>query len=153
MTSILGMSALFSPTIMSPDRATLLPANPRFDENPMKNKGTGGLVYSTEHGRMCPVCRQPVDRCTCSSAETAPPSDGVVRIRRETKGRNGKGVTVVTGVPLEPAALASFAKQLRQACSSGGTLKDGVIEIQGDHVELVSKALEARGWRVKRSGG
>lgn len=81
------------------------------------------------------------------------PSDGVVRIRRETKGRNGKGVTVVTGVPLDPVGLAGFAKQLRQTCSSGGTLKDGVIEIQGDHVEAVSKVLTDRGWRIKRTGG
>jgi len=119
----------------------------------MKTKGTGGLVYSTEHGRMCPACRQPLDSCTCNESKTAIPSDGVVRIRRETKGRNGKGVTVVTGVPLDPAALAVFAKQLRQSCSSGGTVKDGVIEIQGDHIDMLSKMLEGRGWRVKRTGG
>lgn len=119
----------------------------------MKAKGTGGLVYSTEHGRMCPACRQPLSLCTCDSARAAPPTDGVVRIRRETKGRNGKGVTVVTGVPLDHVALTGFAKQLRQACSSGGTVKDGVIEIQGDHIETVSKVLADRGWRVKRTGG
>jgi len=117
-----------------------------------KSRGEGGLVYSTEHGRMCPGCRQPIDACTCAKA-APPPSDGVVRVSRETKGRKGKGVTVVKGVPLEAEALQHLGKQLRTACGSGGTVKDGVIEIQGDHIELVMDKLKPHGWTVKRAGG
>jgi translation initiation factor 1 len=81
------------------------------------------------------------------------PADGVVRVQRETKGRGGKSVTVVKGLALEAAALAQLAKQLKAACSSGGTVKDGVIEVQGDHVEAVMAALQKQGHRVKRAGG
>ncbi|MBV8046739.1 MAG: translation initiation factor Sui1 [Paludibacterium sp.] len=113
----------------------------------------GGLVYSTEHGRMCPQCRQPIAACVCAAARPALPTDGVVRIRRETKGRQGKGVTVIRGVPLAEAALTAFAKGLRQRCGSGGTVKDGVIEIQGDHVEALIPLLTQQGWAVKQNGG
>ena len=119
----------------------------------MKSKpSSGGLVYSTEGGRMCPGCRQPVAACTCRTA--APPSgDGVVRVSRATQGRGGKTVTVVKGVPLAADALAALGKQLKALCGTGGTVKDGVIEIQGDHVERVMAALQAQGHRVKRAGG
>ncbi|WP_028603861.1 translation initiation factor Sui1 [Ottowia thiooxydans] len=113
----------------------------------------GGLVYSTEGGRMCPACRQPVAQCTCKSTNPVPVGDGVVRVSRETKGRGGKAVTVVKGVALDMTGLATLGKQLRTACGSGGTVKDGVIEIQGDHVERVMAALQAQGHRVKRAGG
>lgn len=122
----------------------------------MKNKlSTGGLVYSTEAGRMCPVCRQPVAQCTCKAAAAAAPAgDGVVRVSRETKGRGGKAVTLVKGVALGAEALTALGKQLKAACGSGGTVKDGVIEIQGDHVERVVAALKAQGHtHVKRAGG
>ncbi len=81
------------------------------------------------------------------------PTDGVVRVQRETKGRGGKSVTVVKGLALEAAALAQLAKQLKAACGSGGTVKEGVIEVQGDHVEAVMAALQKQGHRVKRAGG
>ncbi len=113
----------------------------------------GGLVYSTELGRTCPACRQAVAQCVCRSAGAMPASDGIVRVSRETKGRNGKGVTVVKGLGSEPAALAQLGKQLKAACGSGGTVKDGVIEIQGDHRERVIEWLQARGHTVKRAGG
>jgi translation initiation factor 1 len=113
----------------------------------------GGLVYSTDSGRMCPVCRQPVLSCQCRSSKPAPASDGVVRVSRETKGRAGKGVTVVKGLALDAAALAVLGKQLKTACGSGGTVKDGVIEVQGDHCERVMEALKAQGFVVKRAGG
>ena len=77
----------------------------------------------------------------------------MVRVSRETKGRAGKGVTLVKGLPLAPAELTSLGKQLKAACGSGGTVKDGVIEVQGDHVERVMAALTAQGYVVKRSGG
>lgn len=103
---------------------------------------------------MCPACRRPVAQCTCRQA--APPAaaaDGFVRVQRETKGRGGKAVTVVRGVPLEADALARLAQQLKAACGSGGTVKDGAIEVQGDHVEKVMAWLQQHGHKVKRSGG
>jgi translation initiation factor 1 len=114
---------------------------------------SGGLVYSTEHGRMCPDCRQPVAKCICKSARPAPKTDGVVRVRLETKGRKGKGVTVISGVPLGEPELTILGKELKQRCGSGGTVKDGVIEIQGDHRALAMEQLRSKGWTVKAAGG
>lgn len=120
----------------------------------MKNKhSSGGLVYSTESGRMCPACRQPLAQCVCKQRAPAPVGDGVVRVSRETKGRGGKAVTLVKGVLLDASALQALGKSLRTACGTGGTVKDGVIEVQGDHVERVMATLQARGFQVKRSGG
>ena len=117
----------------------------------MKNSN-GGLVYSTESGRMCPDCRQPVAACACK-AQKAPPGDGVVRVSRQTKGRGGKAVTLVKGLALDPVLLAALGKQLRAACGAGGTVKDGVIEVQGDHCDLVMEQLTKLGHRPKRAGG
>jgi translation initiation factor 1 len=114
---------------------------------------SGGLVYSTDSGRMCPACRHPLAGCQCSSAKPRPASDGIVRVSRETKGRAGKGVTLVKGLTLDDAALAGLGKQLKTACGSGGTVKDGVIEVQGDHCERVMALLQAQGQKVKRAGG
>lgn len=114
----------------------------------------GGLVYSTEAGRMCPDCRQPIAQCTCKQAARAVPAgDGIVRVQRETKGRGGKAVTVIRGVPLDADAMAALGKQVKTACGSGGTVKDGVIEVQGDHVERVMALLREKGYTVKRAGG
>ena len=113
----------------------------------------GGLVYSTESGRMCPDCRQPVAQCTCKQNKPLPTGDGIVRVSRETKGRGGKAVTLVKGVLVDAAALEQLGKQLKAACGSGGTVKDGVIEVQGDHVERVMETLKAQGYSVKRAGG
>ena len=111
-------------------------------------------VYSSQHGRMCPRCGKPVAHCACKKAATgAAKGDGVVRVGRETKGRKGKGVTVVTGVPLSGDALDDLGSQLKRTCGSGGTVRDGVIEIQGDHRDLLVAELAKRGWTVKRSGG
>jgi translation initiation factor 1 len=131
----------------------------------MKSKlSSGGLVYSTETGRMCPTCRQPVAQCSCRSNSKVlagsltqlsqwKPADGVLRVSRETKGRGGKAVTVVKGVVLDADALAALGKQLRTACGSGGTVKDGVLEIQGDHCDRVMLLLKEQGFSVKRAGG
>ncbi len=120
----------------------------------MKNpRSPGGLVYSTDSGRMCPACRQPVADCVCGQPASAPAGDGIVRVSRETKGRAGKGVTLVKGLALDAAALARTAKQLKAACGSGGTVKDGVIEVQGEHCERVIEHLTKQGWKVKRAGG
>lgn len=120
----------------------------------MKSSSKGGLVYSTESGRMCPDCRRPLADCVCKAA-AAPRKvgDGAVRVTRETKGRGGKSVTLVKGLALEPLALAVLAKQLRTACGSGGTVKDGVIEVQGDHCERVIDELRKHGHSAKRAGG
>jgi translation initiation factor 1 len=113
---------------------------------------SGGLVYSTEGGRMCPACRRPVAQCTCRQA-AVPAGDGIARVQRETKGRGGKAVTVVRGAPVDAAALVKLGQELKAACGSGGTVKDGTIEVQGDHAEKVVALLQQRGWRVKRAGG
>jgi translation initiation factor 1 len=113
-----------------------------------------GLVYSTDGGRMCPACRLPLARCACAArAKALPLGDGNVRVGRESKGRGGKVVTLVRGLPLDAAALEALGKQLRSACGAGGTAKDGVIEVQGDHVERVLALLQQQGWRARRSGG
>lgn len=111
------------------------------------------LVYSSETGRICPVCGKPVAACVCRKAAARPAGDGVVRVRRETKGRGGKTVTVITGLPGNDAALKNLAGELKKRCGTGGTLKDGTVEIQGDHAELVVAALRQRGFTVKRAGG
>ncbi len=117
-------------------------------------KAESRLVYSTEFGRSCPDCRQPLNKCQCQSKITlAPSSDGVVRVGLETKGRKGKGVTVVKGLAIDPAALLQLGKQLRSACGAGGTTKDGVIEVQGDHCERLIETLKAQGHNARRAGG
>jgi len=112
----------------------------------------GGLVYSTDSGRMCPVCNQPIAECRCAE-QLVPEGDGVVRVRRETKGRGGKTVTSVSGVLLAEADLKALAKKLKNRCGCGGSVKDGVIEIQGDKAELLCELLAAEGFKVKRAGG
>ncbi len=120
----------------------------------MKNSSQGGLVYSSETGRMCPDCGQPLASCRCkANAKAAPIGNGVVRVSRSTKGRGGKCVTLVQGVAMDATALAALGKQLRGACGSGGTVKDGVIEIQGEHCDLVMAALTKLGLAPKRAGG
>lgn len=103
---------------------------------------------------MCPDCRNPVAQCTCKAqAQLAVVGTGAVRVSRESKGRGGKSVTLVRGVALDPIALAALGKQLRTACGSGGTVKDGVIEVQGDHCDKLVALLNAQGHRAKRAGG
>ncbi len=102
------------------------------------------LVYSTETGRI------KEDKTVASAA---PKGDGIVRIRRETAGRNGKGVTTISGIPAAGDELKNIAKQLKQLCGGGGAVKDGVIEIQGDHRDKIKADLEKRGYSVKLAGG
>ncbi|MEO8466588.1 MAG: stress response translation initiation inhibitor YciH [Gammaproteobacteria bacterium] len=101
------------------------------------------IVYSTGVGRITPALEKPgVLR-----------GDGVVRVRRETGGRGGKTVTVVYGMALPEAKLKDLAGDLKRLCGTGGTLKDGTIEIQGDHRDRIVTALEQRGYTVKLAGG
>jgi len=117
-----------------------------------KKSAAGGLVYSTEFGRACPGCGQPVDQCSCAEDE-APQGDGIVRVSRESKGRGGKVVTLVSGIPLVGAELKTLAKDLKKKCGVGGALKDGVLEIQGEQRDLLVSELSKRGFTVKKVGG
>jgi len=129
-------------------------------------RGEGGdrLVYSSERGRVCPSCGRSESRCRCrgkgararikarDEAVAAKASDGIVRVGRSTKGRRGKIVSTVTGVPLADEELRELAGDLKRHCGSGGALKDDVIEIQGDHRDTLVEELEKRGFKVKRAG-
>jgi len=113
-------------------------------------------VYSTERGRICPSCGKPVSECNrktggdCGKGDAAPAqTDGIVRVGRSTQGRRGKAVTTVTGIPLSGRELKALAKTLKAKCGAGGTVKDGVIEIQGEHADLLKRELSAMGHRVK----
>lgn len=111
------------------------------------------LVYSTESGGICAGCKKKLDRCACRKRPPSPLGDGIVRVGRSTRGRKGKGVTVISGVPLDAAGLKRLARTLKQQTGSGGTVKDGIIEIQGDHRDVLVFALRAMGYTVRRSGG
>jgi translation initiation factor 1 len=117
----------------------------------------GRLVYSTGPGRLCPECARLVADCRCRRSKPAqaiePKGDRVVRVGRQTQGRKGKGVTVITGVPLAGAALDELATRLKKRCGSGGTVHEGAIEIQGDHRDTLVAELGRLGYTVKRSGG
>ena len=112
----------------------------------------GGLVFSTDSGRMCPDCRQPVDSCTCGQPQV-PAGDGVARVRRETKGRGGKTVTTISGLALPADELKALAKKIKARCGCGGSVVDGVIEIQGDRADMLCQWLADEGFRTKRAGG
>ena len=112
----------------------------------------GGLVYSTDVGRICPMCRQPIAGCTCNSI-VVPTGDGIVRVSRESKGRGGKAVTLVKGVLLNTDELGALCKRLKTLCGSGGTVKEGVIEVQGVHCDKIISWLQTQGFSVKRAGG
>ncbi|MFA5515521.1 MAG: translation initiation factor Sui1 [Desulfuromonadales bacterium] len=110
-------------------------------------------VFSSDQGRLCPGCGKAKSACVCKKEKPAPAGDGIVRIRRESKGRGGKTVTVITGLPLQGAALREVAGELKRRCGCGGTVKEGVVEIQGDHADLLLAELKTRGYVVKRAGG
>jgi translation initiation factor 1 len=115
-----------------------------------------GLVYSTEKGRVrnCQHCGRPLadgGRCPCRAQAGRVPGDGILRVRRETSGRKGKTVTTINGA--SPAQAAELARELKRLCGSGGSVVDGVIEIQGDHREKVVANLQSRGLQVKSAGG
>ncbi len=102
---------------------------------------------------LCPKCHQLKKTCTCKNEPPAPSKSTVVRVGRETKGRRGKGVTTVSDVPLNESGLAELAAKLKTRLGTGGTVKDGRIEIQGDHRDRTVQELEEMGYRVKRAGG
>ncbi len=103
---------------------------------------------------MCPDCGKPKDRCMCNNGENAPHStDGKVRIMRDKKGRGGKVVTLIEGIPLAGKELKAFAKTLKKKCGAGGTIKDNTVEIQGDNIDTIFPILEKKGWNVVKVGG
>ncbi|MGE5618174.1 MAG: translation initiation factor Sui1 [Sphingomonadaceae bacterium] len=114
-------------------------------------------VYDSDLGRICPSCGKPVKGCVCQAKkvipQAGPKNDGVVRVSRDRRNRHGKTVTVVTGVPGHPAAVEDLATKLKRLCGSGGTVKEGVIEIQGDHRDLVLSKLLEMGYKAKLAGG
>ena len=110
-------------------------------------------VYSTDKGRLCPQCQRAVTDCVCGSARPSAVGDGIARIRRETKGRGGKSVTVIEGIPLPPEGLKRLCTQLKQRCGTGGAVKGLSLEIQGDQREACRDVLVAAGFQVKFSGG
>lgn len=118
-----------------------------------RNQNNSRPVYSTETGRLCPQCHRPVADCVCGKDRPAAVGDGIVRLQRETKGRGGKAVTLITGVPLVQSELKALAKQLKQKCGVGGALKGDTIEIQGDQRALLKAELEKKGYTVKIAGG
>ena len=115
------------------------------------------LVYSTEIGQVCPECQEPVSKCTCQKKKPKTrletKQDGIIRIRRVVKGRKGKTVTVIYGFQYGQNDLQTLAKQLKQQCGAGGSVKDDMIIVQGDHREKLMKLLKAQGHKVKLSGG
>jgi translation initiation factor 1 len=111
------------------------------------------IVYSTGIGSLCPNCRRAVRECVCPKGAPGAATLTAVRVGRETKGRAGRGVTTVSGLPLGEAQLADVAAKLKKRCGCGGTVRDGVIEIQGEHRDTIVAELSKLGWQAKKSGG
>jgi translation initiation factor 1 len=118
-----------------------------------QRKENEGLVYSTDIGRRCPQCLRAVTECVCKGKSKPAHGNGVVRVSRETKGRAGKGVSIVSGLPLNEDQLTTLATQLKKRCGTGGTVKDNNIEIQGDHRDVLVAELQKLGFQAKRAGG
>ena len=116
------------------------------------NRSNSRLVYSTSQGSLCPDCGAPKHDGRCNNLAT-PSTDGKVRIQRQTKGRKGKGVTCISGLPLNEVQLKELAKQLKKKCGSGGTVKDHIIEIQGDYKERLQEELTKLGYKAVIAGG
>jgi translation initiation factor 1 len=115
------------------------------------------LVYSTETGRICPSCQKPVLNCSCPKKKSSTPTsikyDGVIRVQREVKGRRGKTVTTVSGFQITADELKGLATQLKRRCGTGGSVKAGVIIIQGDHRSTLIAELKNLGFTAKVAGG
>jgi len=110
------------------------------------------LVYSTEQGQICPQCARPVSECACRR-KSPRSGDDVIRVRREVKGRRGKTVTTISGIPGGDGNLRKIAKYLKNRCGTGGSSKEGMIVIQGDHREIIIAELNSMGYTARPSGG
>jgi translation initiation factor 1 len=113
------------------------------------------IVYSTGLGRICPGCRRPEAGCVCKDARggLAQTPGGKIRVSRQTQGRAGKAVSVISGLPLDPTQLAALCTELKRRCGAGGSVQGANIEIQGDHRDLLVADLQARGFSALKSGG
>ena len=115
------------------------------------------LVYSTETGPICKSCHQPVSDCSCKKKKSKPRAaikyDGKIRIQRETKGRKGKTVSTVSGFQLGDDELRRLAARLKRKCGTGGSVKDGIIIIQGDHRITLLAELKKQGYTAILAGG
>lgn len=109
------------------------------------------IVYTTDQGNLCPDCRQPVSACQCQ--DTAPAGDSIIRLHRQTRGRRGKAVTLITGLPLTGTDLKAVARELKNRFGVGGAIEGPDILIQGDQREVIKPLLEAQGYTVKLAGG
>lgn len=115
-------------------------------------RSKGQILFSSQAPTPCPKCQKPFSQCQCRRV-TVQIGDGIVRIRRESKGRKGKGVCVIEGLPLVGKDLQDLCKTLKKKCGTGGTVKNNLIEIQGDHREALQKEIAALGYKVKLAGG
>ena len=119
------------------------------------NRDENRTVYSTDQGKICPNCGKPVQKCDCKKKTAYLPMkrDGIIRLRIERKGRGGKSVTLVEGLPVDVDLLKVIIKDLKHLCGAGGSIKKGIIEIQGDVRDTAMKLLEEKGYVVKKAGG
>jgi translation initiation factor 1 len=117
----------------------------------MKEYDSGGarLIYSTSSGSICPECGRPIRECICNEMkkEAIPSTPGVFKIFYDTKGRKGKGMTLIKGLPLSETGLLNLAKGLKQKFGTGGSVKDYTIELQGDHREEAAQELKKLGYK------
>jgi translation initiation factor 1 len=118
-----------------------------------RSKDRSRINYSAEQVRIGPSCGKPVSECDIQKARHREPGDGIVRVRRETKGRRGKAVTTISGIPMDDRSLLKLASELKRLCGTGGTVRDGIILIQGDQSDLLVAELQKQGYTVKRAGG
>ena len=109
------------------------------------------FVFSTEHGKLCPKCEQPHPDCICieNRKKQVNVSNGPIQISRQSKGRNGKYVTVISGLPINQEELKETASNLKKTCNAGGSIKNNNIEIQGDQRKVVASKLREKGWQFK----
>ena len=105
------------------------------------------IVYATDIGKLCPNCQGSIKTCKCQSQQTD--ADGVIRLKRQTKGRNGKAVSLITGIPLPAGELKKLASDLKSKCGVGGSVEGSCILIQGDKRDLLKELLEKQGYEVK----
>jgi translation initiation factor 1 len=121
----------------------------------VKFSQSDNIVYSTQLGELCSACSQPKKECICRQIKkaTIPQGDGIVRVSRQTQGRHGKCVSVISGILVNAEQLKQLATKLKKQCGTGGTTKDGTIEIQGDHRPTLVAALTKMGFKTKLAGG
>jgi translation initiation factor 1 len=132
---------------INPRRSAQICVNQRSKEESTA-MAKGHIVYSTDPDwkETCPLCDLPIDACICEKNEGAEKSSAAVKIRKEKKGRGGKTVTIISGLPGD---LRKMQKELQRLCGAGGTVKEKIVEIQGDQVDKIRDYLFGKGMKVK----